>query len=36
MSGFLIDTNDDLTIITRNTRDFEGIGAAIINPWEAA
>ena len=24
----------DLTIVTRNTRDFEGIGAAIFNPWE--
>jgi toxin FitB len=26
----------DLSIVTRNTRDFEGIGATIINPWEAA
>jgi predicted nucleic acid-binding protein len=26
----------DLTIVTRNTRDFGGIGATIINPWEAA
>ena len=26
----------DLTIGTRNTRDFEGIGVTIINPWEAA
>jgi predicted nucleic acid-binding protein len=25
----------DLTIVTRNTRDFEGIGATILNPWEA-
>jgi predicted nucleic acid-binding protein len=25
----------ELTIVTRNTRDFEGIGATIINPWEA-
>ena len=25
----------DLTIVTRNTRDFEGIGVTIINPWEA-
>jgi predicted nucleic acid-binding protein len=24
----------DLTIITRNTRDFEGIGASTLNPWE--
>jgi predicted nucleic acid-binding protein len=23
----------DLVIVTRNTRDFEGIGAATINPW---
>ncbi len=26
----------DLTIITRNTRDFEGIGVATINPWGVA
>ena len=25
----------DLTIVTRNARDFEGTGATIINPWEA-
>ena len=25
----------DLTIVTRNTRDFEGIGASTLNPWEA-
>jgi predicted nucleic acid-binding protein len=25
-----------LTIVTRNTKDFEGIGAATINPWDAA
>jgi predicted nucleic acid-binding protein len=25
----------DLTIVTRNTRDFEGIGAALVNPWNA-
>jgi predicted nucleic acid-binding protein len=25
----------DLAIVTRNTRDFAGIGATIINPWEA-
>ena len=23
-----------LAIVTRNTRDFEGIGATTINPWE--
>jgi predicted nucleic acid-binding protein len=26
----------DLTIITRNTRDFEGVGVATINPWGVA
>jgi predicted nucleic acid-binding protein len=25
-----------LTIVTRNVRDFEGIGAATLNPWEAS
>jgi len=25
----------DLTIVTRNTKDFEGIGAATINPWNS-
>jgi len=24
-----------LTIVTRNTKDFDGIGAAIVNPWAA-
>jgi predicted nucleic acid-binding protein len=24
-----------LTVVTRNTKDFEGIGATIINPWVA-
>jgi toxin FitB len=24
-----------LTLVTRNTRDFEGSGVALINPWEA-
>ena len=23
----------DLTIVTRNTRDFEGIGLTLVNPW---
>lgn len=27
---------DDVTIVTRNTKDFEGIGATTINPWESA
>ncbi len=26
----------DLTIVTRNTRDFEGIGATLVNPWSAS
>jgi predicted nucleic acid-binding protein len=26
----------DLTIVTRNTKDFEGIGVTTINPWETA
>jgi len=26
----------ELTIVTRNTKDFEGTGATTINPWEAA
>jgi len=25
----------DLTIVTRNTRDFEGIGATTFNPWSS-
>ena len=25
----------DLIIVTRNTKDFEGIGATTINPWES-
>src|SRR5437016_7716250 len=25
----------DLTIVTRNVRDFDGIGAATLNPWES-
>lgn len=24
-----------LTLVTRNTRDFEGLGVPLINPWEA-
>ena len=26
----------DLIVVTRNTRDFEGIGVTTINPWEVA
>jgi predicted nucleic acid-binding protein len=25
-----------LSIVTRNTKDFEGIGAATLNPWAIA
>ncbi|MBX3530411.1 MAG: type II toxin-antitoxin system VapC family toxin [Rhizobiaceae bacterium] len=25
----------DLTVVTRNTRDFEGTGVRLFNPWEA-
>ncbi|MBZ5617710.1 MAG: type II toxin-antitoxin system VapC family toxin [Acidobacteriia bacterium] len=25
----------DLTVVTRNVRDFDGIGPAILNPWES-
>lgn len=24
----------DLTLVTRNTKDFEGLGVQIVNPWE--
>ena len=23
----------DLTVVTRNTRDYEGLGATVLNPW---
>ena len=25
----------DLRLVTRNTRDFEGFGLVLVNPWEA-
>lgn len=25
----------DLSLVTRNTKDFEGLGVQLINPWEA-
>jgi len=25
----------DLTVLTRNVKDFAGTGAAIVNPWES-
>jgi hypothetical protein len=27
---------NDLTVVTRNIRDFEGSGVTTINPWDAA
>lgn len=24
----------DMTVVTRNTRDFEGLGVMLLNPWE--
>jgi predicted nucleic acid-binding protein len=26
----------DLTIVTRNVKDFTGLGVSVLNPWEAA
>ena len=26
----------DLTLVTRNSRDFEGLGARLINPWNGS
>ena len=25
---------NDMTVVTRNVRDFDGLGVDIINPWE--
>jgi predicted nucleic acid-binding protein len=25
----------DLTLVTRNTRDFEGVGVRLVNPWKS-
>ena len=25
-----------ITVVTRNVRDFEELGVAVVNPWEAA
>jgi predicted nucleic acid-binding protein len=25
-----------LTLVTRNTKDFAGLGVTIVNPWDAA
>lgn len=24
----------DLTVVTRNVRDFEGLGVEVLNPWD--
>jgi hypothetical protein len=34
--GFIAATalHHDLTIVTRNVKDFEDLGVAILNPWE--
>ncbi len=34
--GFIAATalEHDLTVVTRNVRDFEGLGVAVLNPWE--
>jgi predicted nucleic acid-binding protein len=26
----------NLTVVTRNAKDFAGLGVAILNPWDAA
>jgi predicted nucleic acid-binding protein len=26
----------DLTVVTRNIRDFAGLGVEVVNPWDAA
>jgi predicted nucleic acid-binding protein len=35
--GFLAATalEHDLTIVTRNVKDFVGLGVTIFNPWDA-
>lgn len=27
---------NDLTLVTRNVRDFEGLGVDMVNPWDEA
>jgi toxin FitB len=36
--GLIVATalHHSLTIVTRNVKDFAGLGAAVLNPWEAA
>jgi predicted nucleic acid-binding protein len=41
MNGFLLDTNIPSELVrpqpepkvTRNTKDFDGLGVALLNPW---
>jgi toxin FitB len=36
--GLIVATalHHELTIVTRNVNDFAGLGAALLNPWDAA
>jgi predicted nucleic acid-binding protein len=38
VDGFIAATalEHDLTVVTRNVRDFAGLGVTVFNPWEAA
>ncbi len=38
MDGFIAATalEHDLTVVTRNVKDFAGLGVALFNPWDAA
>jgi predicted nucleic acid-binding protein len=27
---------NDLTVVTRNVKDFAGLGVVVFNPWDAA
>jgi predicted nucleic acid-binding protein len=37
LDGFIAATalEHDLTVVTRNVKDFAGLGVMIINPWDA-
>lgn len=36
IDGFIAATalEHDLTLVTRNTKDFDGLGVSLLNPWE--
>jgi toxin FitB len=38
MDAFFASTaaSHSLTLVTRNTRDFEGLGVPLLNPWDAS